>query len=135
MVILFKSLEDLPKKRSIFYYLNIFRIYYGIYYFNRGKQVVENPQLIKPSLSARNCIVEIDPDKRGEHNFIYVSQKISKIFFWHYNFAFRYVGEESWFSLPKLFPWEYKNGQSKIGLDKRFVRKLSPRAKIEIVMW
>lgn len=127
--------KDIPKGRPLSYYFGLSRIYYGPYYLTIGKRVANNPKPVNIPAKAIQCSVVIDPERRGEHSFVYVPKKVSKILYFRYNFAYRLAGDECWYTLPKLFSWGYKNGQSQIGLDKRFVRQIPQDTNVEIVMW
>lgn len=122
---------------KILYYLNPYRIYYRIYYYLFGKRRIAHPKEVVPQEDAVKCTAELDPEGQKHHNFLYAPVKPLKWLYFKRKFAFRTSPNSPWLLLPRLTPWETKDGQTKFGLNYTFVEKIpfSLRRTIEFITW
>ena len=122
--------------QKILYYLTPYQIYYGIYYFLFGIRRIKHSKIVKTPEFATKCGYELDPLSRRRKSFLYAPVKPRKWFYWTRKFAFR-IGDGPLFLLPRLTPWEYKNGWTKFDLNSTFVEKLhdEERENIRFITW
>jgi len=116
---------------------DLYATYYRVcYYYPFGRKRINHAKEVIPGKKAVVCTVELDSESRQHKNFLYAPVKPRKWLYWTRKFAYRIEGG-SWLLLPRLTPWETKNGQTKFGLNFTFVQKLSPfeRENIRFVTW
>lgn len=117
---------------KINHYLYLF--YYRLYYFFFGRKAIDSPKSIIPSKIRILCSSQIDPEMRKHHNFLFAQVKPMKWLYWRRKFAFRVLGTDQWFALPKLTPWDTKDGLTRFGLNYTFVQKWAGY-NLEYITW
>ena len=123
--------------KKILYYLNPYRIYYRIYYYLFGKRRIAHPKEVIPPTTAVKCIAELDQEGRKHQNFLYAPVEPLKWLYFKRKFAFRVGSNSPWLLLPRLTPWETKDGQTKFGLNYTFVKSLTFTESefVEFITW
>lgn len=114
---------------------NLYRIYYRIYYLFYSKKRINNPNPVTPPTTAVRCLSELK--NQGKHNsFLYAPVIPLKWRFWKRRFAFKIIGDSTWYELPSLTPWSVDNytNNTKYGLNSSFVQKWSKK-ELEFITW
>lgn len=117
---------------------DLYAAYYRIfYYYPFGRKRIRLPKEVTPPVTAVKCTAQLDPEGQKHQSFLYAPVKPLKWLYFKRKFAFRVGPNSPWLLLPRLTPWETKDGQTKFGLNYTFVKRLSftESAFIEFITW